>query len=351
MQLVINSFGASLNRNGELFKIVVADRKVEVAARKIQSILITTSVHFTSDAILLAIEHNIDVVLLDKYGKPFGRFWNGTMGSTSAIRRHQLKMAESYSGLLVIKEWTKIKLENQKEFLLELQRRRPGKDALFIPNINRIENAIVNLESVDGTPLESAQKIMGLEGTAGAAYWSVIGQLPPGEFQTKKRSKHPALDPLNAMINYGYGVLYAKVERACIIAGLDPYTGFVHTDNYNKKSLVFDLIELFRIFVDRTVLKLFTGRRCKKQMFRKDSSGAVILEKDAKELLLNNLNEYLAEKVRYKVKSSKKNKTRQIKRLDTIQSEAHTLANRILGKDINHIPKIIGIEELFQETS
>ncbi|MGB3458597.1 MAG: CRISPR-associated endonuclease Cas1 [Halobacteriota archaeon] len=36
------------------------------------------------------------------------------------------------------------------------------------------------------------------------------------------------------------------VEKACIIAGLDPYIGFLHTDNYNKKSRVFDVIVLFR---------------------------------------------------------------------------------------------------------
>ena len=35
------------------------------------------------------------------------------------------------------------------------------------------------------------------------------------------------------------------VVEAYIIAGLDPYIGFLHTDNYNKKSLVFDVIELF----------------------------------------------------------------------------------------------------------
>jgi CRISPR-associated protein Cas1 len=43
------------------------------------------------------------------------------------------------------------------------------------------------------------------------------------------------------MLNYSYGVLYSLVEKACILAGLDPFVGFLHTDNYNKKSLVFDL--------------------------------------------------------------------------------------------------------------
>ena len=46
-------------------------------------------------------------------------------------------------------------------------------------------------------------------------------------------------------------MLYSLVERACIVAGLDPFVGFLHTDNYNKKSLVFDLIEPFRVLGER----------------------------------------------------------------------------------------------------
>ena len=346
MQLVINTFGASIHRKGELFQIKIDDRKVELAARKIQSILITTGVHFSSDSILLATEHNIDIVLLDKYGKPFGRFWNGKMGSTAAIRRAQLEYSESNKGLDVVKNWTITKLKNQEELLKELLQRRAGQENLFDPSIIKLKECQEKIENLSGDISDLRGSIMGYEGTAAAAYWKVLAQLPPEQFRFKNRSQHPALDPVNAMINYAYGVLYSKVERACIIAGLDPYIGFLHTDNYNKKSLVFDMIEVFRIYADNIVIKLFTGRQCKNNMFRKESSGSIILEKPAKELLLSKFNEYMDEKVRYNVKSSKTGKTRQIKRVDTIQAEAHTLANSMIGKEIKDIPKIVEIKDI-----
>ncbi|MER3513307.1 MAG: CRISPR-associated endonuclease Cas1, partial [Chloroflexota bacterium] len=57
--------------------------------------------------------------------------------------------------------------------------------------------------------------------------------------------------------NYGYGILYGQVERALVLAGLDPYAGFIHVDRPGKPSLVLDLIEEFRqAVVDRTVLGL-----------------------------------------------------------------------------------------------
>ena len=82
-----------------------------------------------------------------------------------------------------------------------------------------------------------------MEGRSAAAYWGLIGTLPPANFRFKARSKHPAYDLFNAMLNYAYGVLYSEVERACIVAGLDPFVGFLHTDNYNKQSLVYDISE------------------------------------------------------------------------------------------------------------
>jgi CRISPR-associated protein Cas1 len=139
MQLVINSYGASLHRLGELFQIKVDGRDVKVAAQKVRSLLITTGAHFSSDTIQLALEHNIDIVILDKFGHPSGRFWPAKMGSTAAIRRRQIEVAESPEGLEIIRAWTGTKLLNQADFLLELGRRRPARAAEFATAVGEIQ--------------------------------------------------------------------------------------------------------------------------------------------------------------------------------------------------------------------
>ena len=145
------------------------------------------------------------------------------------------------------------------------------------------------------------------------------------------RSRQPARDPFNAMLNYAYGVLYGLVERACVLAGLDPCLGFLHTDDYGKASLVFDLIEPFRALGDRAVVLLFTGRRVEKGWFE-EVPGGVALSKDGRAALLSSFNERLDKAVRYPVRG-RPGKSRNIKRRDVIQHEAHALANRLLGKD------------------
>ena len=77
------------------------------------------------------------------------------------------------------------------------------------------------------------------------------------------------------MLNYTYGVLYSLVEKACICAGLDPYVGFLHTDNYGR-NLWFRSIEPFRILGDRTALLFFTGRRVKAEYFEPVPGGVAL---------------------------------------------------------------------------
>jgi CRISPR/Cas system-associated endonuclease Cas1 len=62
MQLVINTYGSYLRKNGNCFLVKKEDKSFEVAVNKVNSILITTASYITTDAIKLAIDNNIDIV-------------------------------------------------------------------------------------------------------------------------------------------------------------------------------------------------------------------------------------------------------------------------------------------------
>lgn len=93
-------------------------------------------------------------------------------------------------------------------------------------------------------------------------FWHVV-EHPCLRF--KERSQHPARDMVNALLNYGYGILYGSIQVELIKAGIDPYIGVLHRDNYNKPVLVYDIIELYRTWIDEVVfslvLDLLLGRK------------------------------------------------------------------------------------------
>ena len=286
--------------------------------------MITTAAYVTTDAIKLAMDHNIDVVFLDEYGDPFGRVWHSKLGSTTLIRRRQLEIAETREGLELALEWVRKKFDNQIDLLTRLRNTRTRKSSEITTYINRLKGLRSKLDEIT-QPISAARgTIMGIEGGGGRVFFEAVSYLMPESYKFNGRSRNPAKDEFNALLNYAYGVLYSKVEKACIIAGLDPYVGIIHTDHYNKKSLVFDLIENFRIWADETVIKLFAGRKVKKKYFDKLKNGYT-LNKDGKALLISALNKCFDESIRYR--------RRNIKRGDIIQFECHRIANRLIKGD------------------
>ncbi|MEW6118352.1 MAG: CRISPR-associated endonuclease Cas1 [Nitrospirota bacterium] len=323
MQLVINTYGSYLQKNGDCFKVKTDEQVFEISCKKVSSILIATAAYITTDAVKMAMENNIDIVFMDMHGDPYGRVWHPKLGSTTLIRRRQLEIAETEEGLALALEWVKTKFDNQIGLFRRLRQTRPHRSAEITSSIEKLRNVMTGLDSVSGTIDECRGTIMGIEGSGGRIYFEALSSLMPDRFKFEGRSRNPAKDEFNALLNYAYGVLYSKVEKACIIAGLDPYVGFIHTDHYKKKSLVFDLIENYRIWADEVVVNLFASRKVKLEHFDHIPNG-LTLNKEGKAILLTDFNAFMDESIRYR--------GRNIKRDNIIQLDCHGIANRLIGE-------------------
>ncbi len=336
MQLFINTPGTLITQKDGCFRLKAGDRFKDRSPMKIESLVISNKAMISSQAIVLAMEHNIDVVFLDGYDDPVGRVWFSKMGSTALIRRKQLEVAELPLGVELVTDMVCQKIENQLGFIKKLMVKRPGKEDLFSGSVRTIEGSLSELRAEKQELLEVRNRIMGLEGAAGRAYFRCLSMVMPEKYRFDGRSKRPARDPFNAVLNYCYGILYSQVEKACILSGLDPYVGFLHTDNYNKKSMVFDLIEPFRIFAEQTAVYLFTGKKVKEDYFDV-SENSVFLNQSGKPVVVDALNRHLDEGVRYR--------RRNVKRRYIIRHEAHRLANLLLADEEEKRPEWLEIEE------
>jgi CRISPR-associated protein Cas1 len=69
-----------------------------------------------------------------------------------------------------------------------------------------------------------------------------------------------AVDPVNAVLNYLFGVLEAEAVRACQALGVHPGLGVLHGDRANRPSMALDLMEAARPLVEARVLALFQTR-------------------------------------------------------------------------------------------
>jgi CRISPR-associated protein Cas1 len=328
VQLVINTFGASLRRKDGLFLVRAGDRKMTVSPKKVSSICLTTGVHLSTDAVRLALEHHIDLVLMDKYGDPYGRFWHGRPGSTATVRRRQLEVASRPEGLHLARQWIVQKLDHQAALLRDLARTRPDRQEQLLALAARLDEKRTAIAAVEAETVGEARgTLMGLEGAAGRDYFAALSLALPERFRFSGRSRSPAADEFNCLLNYTYGMLYGLVERGCLLTGLDPYIGLLHTDNYGKRSLVFDLIELFRSQAERAVVNLFAARKIRSELFdvltKRGSPPGFRLNAEGRALLIGAMNEHLDRRVLYG--------RRRLAIRDTITYECQRLAARLLA--------------------
>ena len=323
MQLFLKSYGTYLHKVGELFEMKIDEKKQRISPKRISSIIVANAAQITTDAIQLAMEYNIDIVFVDQYGDPYGRIWYPKLGSTTYIRRKLLEIYNRDEGLEAVKVWIERKIKNQISFLKQLVKKRQQSQGGILKTIDKMIEQRKKFTLIAGKIEDKRFNLLGTEGNISRLYFEAISKLLPRKYKFFGRSYRQARDQFNAILNYGYGILYSKVEKALIIAGLDPYIGILHTDNYNKKSLVFDMIEPFRNLVERPIFYMFSRRKIKDDYFKVEQQG-FILNDEGKQYVVPVILEEFDKIVRHK--------NRNLKQIDTIQADAHAFANYLIGK-------------------
>jgi len=326
MNLVINTYGATLQKENDLFLVTTPDGKQSFPPDKLKSISIGKAAKITSDAILLAIKHEIDILFVNDMGMPEGRVWSIQYGSISNIRRAQLDFLYSPAVIPWVKALLCEKVDNQIALLLALQP-EPDQTATFNQvrfAINSMDDYKTKIAAIDGEVLSDvAPTLRGWEGQASRKYFNAISQLLPENYRFENRNRIPSTDIFNAMLNYAYGILYGKVEGALIKAGIDPYAGIFHRDDYNRPALVYDFIEKYRMWMDYVVVQLCRESALETDLFTFDvDTGACKMEPLSKRILIQSVNDYLSEIIMLSGKERS--------RLTHIELEAQTLAQYFL---------------------
>jgi CRISPR-associated protein Cas1 len=296
MHIVLNTYGTSLLVQNGIFKIVHKEGKQLISPEKVKSISMGKGAKISSDAALLAIEYQIDVMFTDKVGKPAGRVWSVKYGSISSILLKQFQFTVSEQAVKWIKDILREKLQNQQALLLSFMGNKPEAELKINNAVKKIDQLSQSIKSLKGdTVKDIASSLRGFEGTAGRMYFNLLNEFLPRPYQFKNRSLHPAMDLFNMLLNYGYGMLYGKIEGALIKAGIDPYLGVMHADNYNRPVLVFDIIEKYRVWVDYVVIQLSMQEVFDDDCYSVKEDGSFWLENMGKRILIQSVNDYFSE--------------------------------------------------------
>jgi CRISP-associated protein Cas1 len=215
----------------------------------LEQILIFGKSQVSTQAIRACLWREIPIVYLSRMGYCYGRILPIGRGYRQLSRyQQQLTQVER---LITARTIVQGKLKNSR-VLLRRQRRRQESELL-----EKVLQSLEHLVSQAGTA-DNCDRLMGFEGAGAAQYFSAFGEcLTNPEFVFMGRSRRPPGNPVNAMLSFGYQVLWNHLLALIELQGLDPYYACLHEGSERHAALASDLIEEFRApIVDSLVLWL-----------------------------------------------------------------------------------------------
>ncbi len=260
--VIVSEFGSFLGKKGERLQVKRAGRVVlEVPFHDVEQVsILGGGVSLSADAVRECSRQGIQLNFLSGSGEPYAKLVSPALTGTVVTRREQLLAYLDGRGVVFAKATVEAKLRNQANVLKYFAKHRrhadPDLHGRIYDAAGKIEALRNELQSLDAERVDDIREtLLSIEGRTGRHYWELVAAVLPDTVEFPGRIRRGATDPVNSLLNYGYGILYHQVTGALTLAGLDPFAGFLHADRAGKPSLVLDVVEVFRQpVVDRAVI-------------------------------------------------------------------------------------------------
>ena len=218
---------------------------------------------------------------MSSQGAYFGQLESTTAANVKRQRLQFLHSLDLEKRIVLAKRIVDAKLYNTRSVLRRYARRtNEAALAQAADELTRLQNKLAHAEQLD--------QVRGYEGRGSAVYFGVFDQLlERADFGFQGRNRQPPLDPVNAMLSFGYTLLFYNVYALVRVHRLNPYVGVLHEERAGHPALVSDLVEEFRFVVERLVLGLSNQRRLVRTDFyeREDGPGCFLTDEARKTFL------------------------------------------------------------------
>lgn len=290
--LYLLSAGSSAHKAGPR---IVVEKNSEVVGRlpirSIDGIVVGRNAQLSTQTIFELMEQRVPIFYIDSRGKIIGHFVYERQSATRLLRQLEI-FRDPLRQLELSREIISEKIFNQLALLKRYEKTIAA---------DKLERTIKKLKQTADklSSLQSLEEIRGAEGIAAKIYFATFTELlDQTRWKWKERSQHPAKDPVNSLLNYGYAFLEREVRIAVALAGMEPRIGFFHANDGRKDSLIFDMMEFFRQpVVDRLALNLLNKKMLQPENFSVTEEECRLTD-EGRLIFCNRYEEYMAKEYR-----------------------------------------------------
>ena len=284
--LYVTTQDTYLRKEGET---VVVEKEKQVLLRlpihTLQGIVTFGNVMTSPFLLNLCAERGVCVSFMSESGRFLARV-TGPVSGNVLLRLAQMRSYEDKEKKgEIARSFVIGKLLNARNIILRRIRDHGESDVLR----DAAEKHVDVVRRVRDSPPD-AERLRGLEGEAGAAYFRCFNELlvsQKEDFAILGRNRRPPTDPMNALLSSLYTLLAHDCRGAVEGVGLDPQIGFLHEIRSGRPGLALDLMEEFRaVLADRVALSLVNLRQVGPRDFKTTESGAVEMKEETRKTIL-----------------------------------------------------------------
>jgi CRISPR-associated protein Cas1 len=254
--LYLLQHGQVLGKESERLVIRANGRvKAEIPAIKVDQIMVFGNAQITTQAMRFCLRERIPIYLLSAGGRYYGVV-DSFDTDPVLLQQAQFRKADDAAFCLKLaRELVRGKIANSRTLLLRTARKHdvpaPERAAL------ELKRVLAQLSGAD-----SLDALRGFEGNAARVYFGAMQHALTPDWGFTGRNRQPPRDPVNAMLSYGYTLLFYNVYSFIRARGLNPHVGYLHPLRAGHPALASDMVEEFRaMVVDGVVWNLTLNRR------------------------------------------------------------------------------------------
>ena len=242
--LAVYGFGAHIKSTPKKLTILKNGITEEYPLEEIKHFLIVGGHQLNSTTISHLLKNGSYVSFFEPDGTPLGILQPFGKKPEREIQKIQENTLRYRYATIIAQATLKSKI-----FAIENLQYQRGSDLLYEGELQILQTSLNNLENL--VKLDEIRRLTDL-GTN--MYYEILSRDLPKDLEFKRRTVRPQGDPVNALLSFGYAMLFGNCMVSIIGAGLDPDIGFFHE---GQGSLVKDLIGPFKAtMIDPTVCRI-----------------------------------------------------------------------------------------------
>ena len=228
--LAVYGFGAHIKSTQDKLIILQKGRLEEFPLQEIKHLLIVGGHTLSSTTVAHLAKNGSYISFFDPDGSPVGSIRPHGDCTDRDIQRLQEELPRQRYAIKLAQATLRSRLVAIGKFQTLCD-----SDLLYAGELDILHNALDELEY-----LVKMDEIRRLSNLTTKMYYEIMARIIPDRFNFKQRTLRPLGDPVNAMLSFGYSMLYGNCMVAVIGSHLDPDSGLLYD---GQGALVQDLID------------------------------------------------------------------------------------------------------------